>query len=76
MRSGNNNNETPKSYLCRYEPAKHLGVSNWRGTEYTYWLETAASLEGEFFYAKDLDNGGALKRFTTHRINEIICVSE
>ena len=42
-----NNKAAKKTYLMRYEPAKHEGVSNWRNEEFVYHIETAASVEGK-----------------------------
>ena len=75
MSSGNNTNETtkaPKTYLMRYVPARHEGSANFRNEEFTYWLSTTADVAGEFFYANDLDNEGALKRFNNWGVSEII----
>jgi hypothetical protein len=75
MSNGYNNEETttaPKTYLMRYEPARHLGEVNFRAEEFTYHLATNANVDGEFFYANDLDNEGALKRFNTYNTIEII----
>ena len=69
-----NTSETT-SYLMRYEPAKHEGMANWRNHEFTYYVETSANIEGEFFYAADLEADNKLKRFNTNRINEIITIS-
>ena len=56
--------ENSKTYLMRYEPAKHDGVANWRNHEFTYFVETAANIEGEYFYAADLEADNKLKRST------------
>jgi len=66
---------TAKTYLIRYEPAKHEGVANWRNHEFTYFVETSANIEGEYFFAADLEADNKVKRFNTHRINEIITIS-
>ncbi len=71
-----NNKSAKKTYLMRYEPAKHEGVSNWRNEEFVYHIETAASVEGAFFYAADLDNDRKLKRFVASRVNEVITIVE
>ena len=67
---------TAKTYLLRYEPAKHEGVANWRNHEFTYFVETTANVEDAFFFAHDLDNDYALKRFNADRVTEIITITE
>ena len=67
---------TAKTYLMRYEPAKHEGVANWRNHEFTYFVETSANVEDAFFFARDLDNDYALKRFNADRVTEIITITE
>ena len=43
------NNDSKKEFLLTYTPAKHEGIDNWRGEEFTYHV----SVSGNIFHNRE-----------------------
>jgi hypothetical protein len=81
----NNTKENAKNseFLLTYVPAKHDGIENWRGTEFTYHVSVSGNIfhnreerNPVGFYGTDLSEGKGLRRFRWDRISEIISLTE
>ena len=81
MNTNENNNKN--EFLLTYTPAKHNGVENWRGTEFTYHVSVSGNIfhnreesNPVGFYGWDLEEDKGVRRFRWDRVNEIVSLSE
>ena len=70
-------------FILTYTPAKHEGIDNWRGEEFTYHVSVSGNIfrnreerSPVGFYATDLEEDKGIRRFRWDRINEIVALTE
>ena len=78
-----NNDSSKTEFLLTYVPAKHEGIDNWRGEEFTYHVSVSGNIfhnreerNPVGFYGYDLLDGKGIRRFRWDRVNEIVSLSE
>ena len=78
------NNDSKKEFILTYTPAKHEGIENWRGEEFTYHISVSGNIfhnreernpVGFYGFNLDEENKG-IRRFRWSRVNEIVSLSE
>ncbi len=77
-------NDNKKEFLLTYTPAKHNGIENWRGEEFTYHISVSGNIfhnreerNPVGFYGFNLDEESkGIRRFRWSRVNEIVSLSE
>ena len=76
-------NSSKKEFLLTYIPAKHEGIENWRGEEFTYHVSVSGNIfhnreerNPVGFYGLDMEFDKGIRRFRWDRVNEIVALAE
>ena len=70
-------------FILTYTPAKHEGIDNWRGEEFTYHVSVSGNIfrnreerNPVGFYGLDMESDKGIRRFRWDRVNEIVALTE